>query len=59
MYRFYQGRPFKDGKENILVPADTFTKFSQAFIIPNQKALTKAKILVDGGFMCMVSHTNP
>ena len=39
--------PLKSGKENILVLTDTFTKFSQAFITPNQKALTIAKILVD------------
>ena len=42
--------PSKSGKENILVLTDTFTKFSQAFIIPNQKALTIAKILVDKWF---------
>ena len=28
--------PSKDGKENILVLTDTFTKFSQAFVTPNQ-----------------------
>ena len=39
--------PFKDGKENILVLTHTFTKFSQAFITPNQKAITVAEILVD------------
>ena len=27
--------PLKDGKENILVLPDTFTKFSQAFVTPN------------------------
>ena len=42
--------PSKSGKENILVLTDTFTKFSQAFITPNQKALTIAKILVDKWF---------
>ena len=40
----------KDGKENILVLTDTFTKFSQAFVTPNQKAITIAKILVDRWF---------
>ena len=35
--------PSKDGKENILVLTDTFTKFSQASVIPNQKAITIAK----------------
>ena len=39
--------PSKSSKENILVLTDAFTKFSQAFVTPNQKALTVAKILVD------------
>ena len=42
--------PSKNSKENILVLTDAFTKFSQAFITPNQKALTVAKILVDKWF---------
>ena len=42
--------PSKDGKENILVLTDAFTKFSQWFILPNQKAITIAKILVDKWF---------
>ena len=42
--------PSKDGKENILVLTDAFTKLSQAFITPNQKAITVAKILVDKWF---------
>ena len=42
--------PSKDGKENILVLTDAFTKFSQAFVTPNQKAITVAKILVDKWF---------
>ena len=36
--------PSKSSKENILVLTDTFTKFSQAFVTMNQKALTVAKI---------------
>ena len=40
----------RDGKENILVLTDAFTKFSQAFITNNQKALTIAKILVEKWF---------
>ena len=40
----------KDGKENILVLTDAFTKFSQAFVTPHQKAITIAKILVDKWF---------
>ena len=46
--------PSKSSKENILLLTDTFTKFSQAFVTLNQKALTVAKILVDIGFMYMV-----
>ena len=42
--------PSKSSKENILVLTDAFTKFSQAFVTPNQKALTIAKILVDKWF---------
>ena len=42
--------PLKSGKENILVLTDAFTKFSQVFVTPNQKALTIAKILVDKWF---------
>ena len=42
--------PSKSGKGNILVLTDAFIKFSQAFITPNQKALTIAKLLVDKWF---------
>ena len=42
--------PLKDGRENILFLTDTFTKFSQAFVTPNQNAITIAKILVDRWF---------
>ena len=42
--------PSKSSKENILVLTDAFSKFSQAFVTPNQKALTVAKILVDKWF---------
>ena len=42
--------PSKGSKENILVLTDAFTKFSQAFITPNQKVVTIAKILVDKWF---------
>ena len=42
--------PLRDGKENILVLTDTFTKFSQVFVTPNQKAVTTTKILVDKCF---------
>ena len=40
----------RDGKVNILVLTDAFTKFSQAFITNNQMALTVTKILVDKWF---------
>ena len=42
--------PSKDGKENVLVLTDAFSKFSQAVVTPNQKALTVAKVLVDKWF---------
>ena len=42
--------PLKDGKENILVLTDAFTKFSQAFVTPNQKVITITKILVGRWF---------
>ena len=32
--------PLKDGKRNILVLTNAFTKFSQAFVTPNQKVIT-------------------
>ena len=37
----------KGGKENILVLTDAFSKYSQAFVTNNQKALTVAKILIE------------
>ena len=40
----------KGGKENILVLTDAFSKYSQAIITNNQKALTVAKILVEKWF---------
>ena len=40
----------KGGKENILVLTDAFSKYSQAFVTPNQKSLTMAKILVEKWF---------
>ena len=42
--------PSRDSKENVLVLTDAFSKFSQAFVTPNQKALTMAKIIVDKWF---------
>ena len=40
----------KGGKENILVLTDAFSKYSQAFVTPNQKSLTVAKVLVEKCF---------
>ena len=42
--------PSWDGKENVLVLTDAYSKFSQAFVTPNQKALTMAIIIVDKWF---------
>ena len=42
--------PSRDSKENVLVLTDAFSKFSQAFVTSNQKALTVAKIIVDKWF---------
>ena len=42
--------PSRDGKENVLILTDVITKFSWAFVTPNQKALTRAKISVDKWF---------
>ena len=47
---FTQMGPSRDGKENVLVLTDAFSKFSQAFVTPNQKALTMPKIIVDKQF---------
>ena len=54
--------PSRDGKENILVLTDAFTKFSEAFVTNSQNALTITKILVDKWFYiygilaCIHSH---
>ena len=47
---FLKVDPSRDSKENILVLTDAFTKFTQAFITNNQKALTVTKILVNKWF---------
>ena len=47
---FLKVDPSRDSKENILVLTAAFTKFNQAFITSNQKALTVTKILVKKWF---------
>ena len=47
---FTKADPSKGGKENVLVLMDAFSKFSQAFVTNNQKALMVTKILVDKWF---------
>ncbi|KAK3532108.1 hypothetical protein QTP86_008372 [Hemibagrus guttatus] len=43
--------PASDGRENVLVVTDVFTKFSQAFPTRDQKADTTAKILLKEWFL--------
>lgn len=43
--------PATDGRENVLVVTDVFTKFSQAFPTRDQKAETTAKILLKEWFL--------
>ena len=40
----------KDGKENVLIMTDAFSKFSVAVVMPNQQAKPVAKALVDKWF---------
>ena len=40
----------KDGKENVLVMTDAFSKFSVAVIMPNNQVRTVAKSMVDKWF---------
>ena len=47
---FMKVDPSKDGKENVLVMTDAFSKFSVAVVMPNQQAKTVAKALVDKWF---------
>ena len=51
--------PSKSGKENILVLTDAFTKFSQAFVTPNQKGTYCGKNFGGQVVLCIwYSHTN-
>lgn len=43
--------PASDGRENVLVITDVFTKFTQAFPSRDQKAETTAKVLLKEWFM--------
>ena len=47
---FMKVDPSKDGKENVLVMTDAFSKFIVAVVTPNQQAKTVAKALVDKWF---------
>ena len=42
--------PSRNGKENVLVMTDAFSKFCVAVITPNQKAKMVAKALIDKWF---------
>ena len=44
---FMKVDPSKDGKKNVLVMADAFSKFSVAVVRPNQQVKTVAEALVD------------
>ena len=41
---FLKVDPAHDGKENVLVLTDAFSKFSQAFVTPNLKPLAIGKV---------------
>ena len=42
--------PSKDGKENVLVMTDAFSKFSVAVVMSNQQVKIVAQVLVDKWF---------
>ena len=52
----------KDGKENVLVMTNAFSKFSVAVVMPNQQAKTVAKAMVDKRFytygISAIIHSN-
>ena len=54
MCRFHEVDPSKEGKENVLVMTDAFSKFSMAVVMPNQQVKTVAKALVDKWFYTYV-----
>ncbi len=43
--------PSSDGRENVLMMTDVFTKFCQAFLTRDQKADTTAKVLLKEWFL--------
>ena len=46
--------PSRNGKENVLVMTDAFSKFCVAVVTPNQKAKTVAKALIDKWFYTLM-----
>ena len=48
--KFTQMNPSKNGKENVLVMMDAFSKFSVAVVTPDQHAKTVAKVLLSRWF---------
>ena len=47
---FMKVDPSSDGKENVLVMTDAFSKFSVAVVMSNQQVRTVAKALADKWF---------
>ena len=47
---FMKVDPSKDGKENVLVMTDAYSKLSVAVVMPNQQVKIVAKALVDKWF---------
>ena len=53
---FMKVDPSKDGKENVLVMTNVFSKFSVAVLTPDQQAKSVAKALVISGFTLTEYH---
>ena len=52
-FDFMKEDPSKNGKENILVMTDPFSKFSIVVVKPNQKVKMVAKPWLPSGFILM------